>query len=195
VLLESLVSGSRLSPSTIRTGSSAASDLPSVGDLGAFGVSSFGVTSFTSKKFMTLDRKVYVLKNAQFGPRQLLPRCRTCQEGRLRCYPVGSEQTSEESGREIEARSASSCWVRPVRLRALRATCRQLSQQSSCRDCLRGADSRQCKDFLPTVDSAIRPWPTNDARHRGRLFSVGQRAARSLPERWPAVLPWVASFA
>jgi hypothetical protein len=25
----------------------------------------------------------------------------------------------------------------------------------------------QCKDFLPTVDSAKRPWPTNDARHRG----------------------------
>src|SRR5947208_1542136 len=39
------------------------------------------------------------------------------------------------------------------------------------------------------VDSANWPWPTNAARHRGGLFSVGQRVARSLPERWPAYLP------
>src|SRR5262249_3703566 len=35
------------------------------------------------------------------------------------------------------------------------------SRQSSCRDSWRGADSRQCKDFLPTVDSANGRWPTN----------------------------------
>jgi len=66
--------------------------------------------------------------------------------------------------------------------------------RSSCRDCLRGAHSRQCR-ISPTVDSAIRPWPTNDARHRGGLFSVGQRVARSLPERWPASLPREKSLA
>jgi hypothetical protein len=53
---------------------------------------------------------------------------------------------------------------------------------------LRGVSARQCKDFLPTVDSANRPWPT--WRHSAAgFFPVGQRAARSLPERWPADLP------
>ena len=51
---------------------------------------------------------------------------------------------------------------------------------------MRGVSARQCKDFLPTVDSANRPWPT--WRHSAvGFFPVGQRAARSLPERWPAV--------
>jgi hypothetical protein len=43
-------------------------------------------------------------------------------------------------------------------------------------------------DFLPTVDSANRPWPTWHHSAAG-FFPVGQRAARSLPERWPADLP------
>jgi hypothetical protein len=37
------------------------------------------------------------------------------------------------------------------------------------------------------VDTAKRPWPTRVAPRRG--FPVGQRVARSLPERWPAVRP------
>jgi hypothetical protein len=53
---------------------------------------------------------------------------------------------------------------------------------------LRGVSARQCKDFLPTVDSANRPWPTW-RRFAAGFFPVGQRAARSLPERWPADLP------
>src|SRR5262249_23208684 len=38
------------------------------------------------------------------------------------------------------------------------------------------------------VDTANRSWPTGVAPGGGE-FSVGQRVARSLPERWPAVLP------
>ena len=37
------------------------------------------------------------------------------------------------------------------------------------------------------VDTANRPWPTSVAPRR--ISSVGRRVARSLPERWPAVLP------
>jgi hypothetical protein len=60
--------------------------------------------------------------------------------------------------------------------------------ESSCRDCLRRVSARQCKDLLPTVDSDNRPWPTWRLFAAG-FFPVGQRAARSLPERWPADLP------
>ena len=42
--------------------------------------------------------------------------------------------------------------------------------------------------FLPTVDSANCPWPTW-RRSAAGLFAVGQRVARSFPERWPADLP------
>src|SRR5262249_31957488 len=38
------------------------------------------------------------------------------------------------------------------------------------------------------VDSATQPWPTSVAPRRAP-FPVGQRVARSLPERWPADLP------
>src|SRR5262245_28367905 len=38
------------------------------------------------------------------------------------------------------------------------------------------------------VDNANRPWPTSVALAAGP-FPVEQRGARSLPERWPAVLP------
>ena len=41
--------------------------------------------------------------------------------------------------------------------------------------------------FLPTVDSANCPWPTW-RRSAAGLFAVGQRVARSFPERWPADL-------
>jgi hypothetical protein len=50
---------------------------------------------------------------------------------------------------------------------------------------LRAVSARQCKDFLPTVDSANCPWPTW-RRSAAGLFAVGQRVARSFPERWPA---------
>src|SRR6516165_11411235 len=38
------------------------------------------------------------------------------------------------------------------------------------------------------VDTANQPWPTSVAVAAGS-FPVEQRVARSLPERWPAVLP------
>src|SRR5262245_17950780 len=37
------------------------------------------------------------------------------------------------------------------------------------------------------VDTGKRPWPTSVAPRQG--IPVGQRVARSLPERWPAHLP------
>jgi hypothetical protein len=42
--------------------------------------------------------------------------------------------------------------------------------------------------FYQLVDTAKLPWPTNVPR--AAESSVGQRAARSLPERWPAGLSW-----
>jgi|SRR5215469_11580627 len=42
--------------------------------------------------------------------------------------------------------------------------------------------------FYQCVDTANRPWPTSVVPGGGE-FPVGQRVARSLPERWPAYLP------
>src|SRR5262249_27167075 len=49
--------------------------------------------------------------------------------------------------------------------------------------------------FYQLVDTANRPWPTNVAPRQG--IPVGRRAARSFPERWPAVLPiaWIMDHA
>jgi hypothetical protein len=52
---------------------------------------------------------------------------------------------------------------------------------------MRPLSARQCKDFLPIVDTANRPWPTSVCSAAG-LLQAGQRAARS-SERWPAGLP------
>ena len=41
--------------------------------------------------------------------------------------------------------------------------------------------------YFTNVDTANRPWPTSVDLAAGS-FPVGQRVARSLPERWPAVL-------
>jgi|SRR6266404_4324339 hypothetical protein len=50
------------------------------------------------------------------------------------------------------------------------------------------ASVESVQDGCHVVDTANRPWPTGVAP-RGGEFPVGQRVARSLPERWPAVLP------
>src|SRR5260370_9252675 len=50
------------------------------------------------------------------------------------------------------------------------------------------ASVESVQDGCHVVDTANRPWPTGVAP-RGGGFPVGQRLARSLPERWPAVLP------
>jgi hypothetical protein len=64
--------------------------------------------------------------------------------------------------------------------------CSRCRRRSARGDCLRGISAPQCQRTLPTVDSANRLWPTNVAPRR--VFSpVGQRVARSLSERWPAV--------
>ena len=90
-------------------------------------------------------------------------------------------------GREIEARSASSCCERPVRLRAAR----NMPPVISTIVMLRLFARRQRTSMSAYFTDSLTP-PTG----LGLLvspaagpFPAGQRVARSLPERWPAVLP------
>jgi hypothetical protein len=100
---------------------------------------------------------------------------------KVRCRP--SSQVVK-LGREIEARSANSCWVKPVRLRAARNIPPVISTIVMSRLWAQRRFSRQRKDLLPSVDTANRPWPTSVAPRRN--LPIGQRVARSFPERWPA---------
>src|SRR5262249_17103494 len=91
-------------------------------------------------------------------------------------------------GREIEARSASSCVCQASET----ARCAQHAARDSCNrhvEIFYAASARVNVSVLyQFVDTIKRPWPTSVAPRRG-FIPVGQRVARSLPERWPAVLP------
>ena len=90
-------------------------------------------------------------------------------------------------GREIEARSASSCCERPVRLRAAR----NMPPVISTIVMLQFFARRQRASMSVYFTNSLTP-PTGLgllASPRGGIFPVGQRAARSLLERWPADLP------
>src|SRR5215475_4633695 len=91
-------------------------------------------------------------------------------------------------GREIEARSASSCCERPVRLRAAR----NMPPVISTIVMLRLFARRQRTSMSVYFTNSLTP-PTGlgllGVAPRRHSPSVGQRVARSLPERWPAVLP------
>src|SRR5262249_57220223 len=90
-------------------------------------------------------------------------------------------------GREIDARSASSCCERPVRLRAAR----NMPPVISTIVMLRFLARRQRASMSAYFTNSLTP-PTGLGllpSSRGGIFPVGQRVARSLSERWPAYLP------
>jgi hypothetical protein len=88
-------------------------------------------------------------------------------------------------GREIAARSASSCCERPVRLRAAR----NMPPVISPIVMLRFFARRQRTSMSAYFTNSLTPASGLGllASLRGGFFPVGQRVARSLPERWPAV--------
>src|SRR5262249_28306482 len=105
----------------------------------------------------------------------------------LGTLPLDPSQAVRQ-GREIEARSASSCCERPVRLRAAR----NMPPVISTIVMLRLFARRQRASMSAYFTNSLTP-----PARLGLLASpcgstspsVGQRVARSLPERWPAVLP------
>src|SRR5262249_41856832 len=96
-------------------------------------------------------------------------------------------------GREIAARSATSCWDKPARLRAAR----NMPPVIRVIAMLRFFTRRQRASMSAYFTNSLTPSSGLGllALLRGGGFiPVGQRVARSLPERWPAVLPpeaWV----
>src|SRR5215471_13361883 len=103
----------------------------------------------------------------------------------LGTLPLDPSQAVRQ-GREIEARSASSCCERPVRLRAAR----NMPPVISTIVMLRLFARRQRASMSVYFTNSLTP-PSGLgllASPRGG-FRVGRRVARSLPERWPAVLP------
>src|SRR5262245_18008597 len=102
----------------------------------------------------------------------------------LGTLPLDPSQAVRQ-GREIEARSASSCCERPVRLRAAR----NMPPVISTIVMLRLFAQRQRASMSAYFTNSLTP-PSGLgllASPRGGITSVGQRVARSLPERWPAV--------
>ena len=120
-----------------------------------------------------------------FGLERRDDRCRA-RALALGTLPLEPSQAVRQ-GREIEARSASSCCERPVRLRAAR----NMPPVISTIVMLRLFARRQRTSMSAYFTDSLTP-PTG----LGLLvspaagpFPAGQRVARSLPERWPAVLP------
>src|SRR5262245_12134517 len=110
---------------------------------------------------------------------------------RARALPLGTlpvdPSQAVRQGREIEARSASSCCDRPVRLRAARNMPPVIStivmSGLFARRQRASMSAYFTNSLTPPTGLGLLALPPRQASP-----SVGQRVARSLPERWPAVL-------
>src|SRR5262245_5735882 len=103
----------------------------------------------------------------------------------LGTLPLDPSQAVRQ-GREIEARSASSCCERPVILRAARSMPPVISTIVMSRLFARRQRASMSAYFTNSLTPPTGLGLLGSLRAAG-LLPVGQRVARSLPERWPAV--------
>src|SRR5262249_28447921 len=113
-------------------------------------------------------------------------RCRA-RTPALGTLPLEPSQAVRQ-GREIEARSASSCCERPVRLRAARNMPPVISTIVMLRLLVRRQRTSMSAYFTNSL-TAPRSLGVLASLRGGGSFPGGQRVAGSLPERWPAALP------